>query len=187
MGFVRLELGVTIDEEHTLFLTGLPFQFDSYGTIEEDLEFDGETFAAGSFVRTSFRFNSWRLTYRWDGADLGDTIDFGVGFTAKIRDAEVSVETANQKAAFDNIGFVPLVHLYLRWAALPGFGLLTVGDGLAGGPGRAFDFFLGIWGQLAADVWIRGGWRFLDGGADNETVYNFNLVHFAAAAIVIEW
>jgi hypothetical protein len=57
------------------------------------------------------------------------------------------------------------------------------GDGLAGGPGRAFDFFLGGKVPLSDNLSVKAGYRILEGGADVDEVYNFTLINFASVGL----
>jgi hypothetical protein len=61
------------------------------------------------------------------------------------------------------------------------------GDGLAGGPGRAFDFFLGAGKNITDNLSAKAGYRILEGGADVPEVYNFTLIHFAALGLAWEF
>jgi hypothetical protein len=60
------------------------------------------------------------------------------------------------------------------------------GDGLAGGPGRAFDLFLGTRLPITNHLAIKAGYRFLEGGANVDEVYNFTMVQFAVAGLFIQ-
>jgi hypothetical protein len=59
------------------------------------------------------------------------------------------------------------------------------GDGLAGGPGRAFDLYLG--GKVPVNDYlkIKAAYRMVEGGADVSSVYNFTMLHFANLGLII--
>jgi hypothetical protein len=85
-----------------------------------------------------------------------------------------------------DLGFVPLLHIFAayepdRWM------LYLEGDGLAGGPGRAFDFFLGGRFNITGNLSGKAGYRILEGGADVPEVYNFTLINFAAGGLAWEF
>jgi hypothetical protein len=61
------------------------------------------------------------------------------------------------------------------------------GDGLAGGPGRAFDFFLGGRINITDNLSGKAGYRILEGGADVSEVYNFALFNIASAGVAWEF
>lgn len=81
------------------------------------------------------------------------------------------------------MGFVPLLHLYAAYR-FPGFSLYFEGDGLAGGPGRAFNLFLARASPSLKNYQSKVGYRFLEGGADVDEVYNFTLVHYGIIGLI---
>jgi len=64
---------------------------------------------------------------------------------------------------------------------------LLEGDALAAPQGRAEDIFAGIVVQAGRQWSIKAGYRFLEGGADNDEVYTFALVHYLAAGVVVRF
>ena len=63
----------------------------------------------------------------------------------------------------------------------------TVGSGpvgLASPQGRAFDFSAKVGYQLNPDWTLTAGLRMLDGGADNNTVYNFARFSYGTASAI---
>ena len=122
-----------------------------------------------------------------------------MGFTAKIRDANVELvynpdvmmkpgatiptQYGPASAEKTDLGFVPLLHLagdYRfadRW-----HGIFDV-DALAGGPGRAIDGTVKL-GYDVNDHWtVTGGYRTVEGGADVDSVYTFAWLHYAVLAL----
>jgi hypothetical protein len=63
------------------------------------------------------------------------------------------------------------------------FGLLLEGDALAAPQGRAEDVRLAGTFKLSDHFGIRAGYRILEGGADNDEVYNFSLFNYASVGI----
>ena len=60
-------------------------------------------------------------------------------------------------------------------------------DGLASSRGRAFDFTLRGHYDLS-DQWSVGpGYRTIEGGADNDEVYNFAWLHSIVAAVAFRF
>ena len=55
-------------------------------------------------------------------------------------------------------------------------------DGLAGGPGRAFDIALKLHYAINDHWGLSAGYRTLEGGADVESVYNFAWLHYAVVS-----
>jgi hypothetical protein len=163
-----------------------PLSLDYQGEAPFDIRFQQTNFSQGDFIDGFYKFNSYRLTYRRNFIHQNRWLA-GVGFTAKIRDASVQLSTGGMSDRKDDIGFVPLLNIYGAWRG-DNARLWIEGDGLAGGPGRAFDFFAGGEVLLLHDyMWLKGGYRILEGGANVDDVYNFTLIHFAVIGLSFEF
>ncbi|WP_227625767.1 hypothetical protein [Geofilum rubicundum] len=81
---------------------------------------------------------------------------------------------------------MPLLNLHAEYA-FNSWSAYFEGDGLAGGPGRAFDLYLGGKIPLNDYLKIKAAYRLLEGGADVASVYNFTMVHFATLGIIIHF
>jgi hypothetical protein len=119
------------------------------------------------------------LTYRYDIVQK-PKVEFGLGFTAKIRDAKISLLSPDMYSEKTNVGFVPIINFRFLWKINDKFGLLLDGDALAAPQGRAEDVLIAATYNLSDNISIRGGYRILEGGADNDEVYNFALFHYAS-------
>lgn len=170
--------------KHSFSLFAAPLSLEAQGTLPEEILFAGETFAQGTEVDALYRFDSYRATWRYLLVDDPGFL-FKLGFTAKIRDAEIRVESENQTANTTNTGFVPLLSFELRWIPAGNLTILLDGDALVGPVGRAEDVFLGGEIPLSERLNARAGYRIVEGGADVETVYNFTLVNFATAGLTL--
>jgi hypothetical protein len=53
--------------------------------------------------------------------------------------------------------------------------------------GRAEDILAGILVPLNRSVTLKGGYRMLEGGADNDEVYTFSGLHYAALGAIIRF
>jgi hypothetical protein len=62
---------------------------------------------------------------------------------------------------------------------------LLEGDALAAPQGRAEDVLVAAGYRLSDKISLKAGYRILEGGADNDEVYNFTLLSYAAVGIVI--
>jgi hypothetical protein len=177
--FFRFRLGYQFSERHTLYAFVAPLSLDASGSVNQDILFFEETFPANTDLSASYRFNSYRLTYRYD-LIRKKKFTLGVGFTAKIRDAAIRVEGGGLSSEKTNVGFVPLINFRLHWLFADKFSLLFEGDALAspGGEGRAEDVLLALQMRLNENISFRAGYRIIEGGADVEEVYNFALLHF---------
>lgn len=172
--------------KHSFSLFAAPLSLDASGTLEEELLFAGESFAEGTEVDALYRFDSYRATWRYLLVDDPGFL-FKLGFTAKIRDAEIRIESDNQTAKTTNTGFVPLLSFELRWVPAGNLTVLLEGDALVGPVGRAEDVFLGGELPLSEKVHARAGYRIVEGGADVETVYNFTLVNYATVGLTFSF
>ncbi|MCF8335037.1 MAG: hypothetical protein K9H65_00415 [Bacteroidales bacterium] len=178
----RITVGFTFAEKNHLLALYAPLSLNYEGSAPFDINFQHTLFSRGQFVEGYYKFNSYRLTYRRDVL-MTDRWTLGVGFTAKVRDARVQLSTDDVSVKKDDLGFVPLLHVFAaydfeRWSAF------LKGDGLAGGPGRAFDFFLGGKVPVTDNLSVKAGYRILEGGADVDEVYSFTLINFASTGIV---
>ena len=163
-----------------------PLSYTKTGQFASTVKFAGGTFQPGVPTDATYKFNSWRLTYRYN-IYRGSDWRWWLGFTAKLRDAKIQLEQDGQSAEKTDLGFVPLLHvagwvrLGSQWSAV-----LDV-DGLAGGPGRAVDASLKLHYDLNEFWRLGAGYRTVEGGADVEEVYNFAWLHYAAVSVAYQF
>lgn len=180
--FVRLRLTIDLGDRHQLSFLGAPFGFESTGTLDRDIDFNGTRFTAGVPLRSFYRFDSYRVTYRYTWL-RNARLTAGIGFTGKVRDASISLDNGSVYSEKTNTGFVPLVNFAFDWRFASKLGLLFEGDALAAPQGRAEDVQLAMYGQPSKHLRLRLGYRVLEGGADNDEVYTFALVHYLSAGV----
>ena len=178
----RLRVGYTFGGRHTLSALYAPLTLEAGGTTAEPIIFEGEEFPAGTEVDASYTFNSYRLTYRYEFETSG-RLEYGLGFTAKIRDAEVALEGGGKDASKTNVGFVPLLNFRVRARLSDALSLALDGDALAAPQGRAEDVSLALVYGATDAVDVRVAYRIVEGGADNDEVYNFTLVNYASLGV----
>jgi len=178
----RLRVGYRFAEKNLLSVLYAPLGIDYKGAAPFDISFQGSLFTRSRDIDGFYKFNSYRLTYRRDLV-MTDSWSLGIGFTAKIRDARVKLSTDDLSAKKDDLGFVPLLNVFAAYD-FGGWALFLEGDGLAGGPGRAFDFFVGGHIPVTDHLSLKAGYRILEGGADVDEVYNFTLINFANAGVI---
>lgn len=116
-----------------------------------------------------------------------ENLRFGLGLTAKIRDAAISVQGNSKKSEKTNVGLVPLINFLLEWDFTEKLSLLFCGDALAASQGRAEDVLLAIKLRLKDKLKLKVGYRILEGGANVEEVYNFALLHFFSVGIAYQF
>lgn len=171
--------------KHSFSLFAAPLSLEASGILPEEIHFAGGSFSEGTEVDALYRFDSYRATWRYMLVDNPGFL-FKLGFTAKIRDAEIRIESENQTAKTTNTGFVPLLSFELRWVPAGNLTVLLDGDALVGPVGRAEDVFLGGEIPVSEKIQVRAGYRIVEGGADVETVYNFTLVNYVTAGITLD-
>jgi hypothetical protein len=154
------------------------------GKIPTAVQFQDKTFGANTPLDAEWKFNSYRLTYRYDFAK-SEEMEFGLGLTAKIRDARISLSGGGVSSAKTNVGFVPLINFRFLWNPGSTVGLLIEGDALAAPQGRAEDVLAAVVFRLSDSYIMRAGYRILEGGADNDKVYNFSLLNYAVLGVGI--
>ena len=175
--FYRIRFNYTFSSAHTLSLLFAPLTVKSEGRINKDVNFAGSVFPANEDLSGSYKFNSYRLTYRYDFVQ-NPNLEFGLGFTAKIRDARIALSSPEISAEKTNVGFVPIINFRLFWRSYEKLGFLLEGDALAAKQGRAIDILFAASYKLSNQLGIKAGYRILEGGADNDEVYNFALFHY---------
>ncbi len=186
--FFRFRFGRHFGQRHTLFIFVAPLSLDASGSVDQDILFFEETFPANTPLNGVYRFNSYRMTYRYDFLRK-KRLTLGVGLTAKIRDAAIRIEGGGLSSKKTNVGFVPLLNFRLNWLLSDRISLLFEGDALAspGGEGRAEDVLLALQLHLPKNITLRAGYRILEGGADVEEVYNFTLLHFFVVGTTVRF
>jgi hypothetical protein len=182
--FFRLRASYTIKSRHTLSLLYAPLETVSKGNLPFEVFFEGVTFPANTDLSGTYKFNSYRLTYRYEIV-LKPKFEFGLGFTAKIRDAKIALASSGLESEKKNVGFVPIINFRLLWKPYEKFGILLEGDALAAPQGRAEDVLIAATYRVSNRLGLKAGYRILEGGADNDEVYNFALFNYASAGITI--
>jgi hypothetical protein len=168
-------------QRHSLHVLAAPLSYTERGLFDETVDFAGESYEAGLPVDATYQFNSWRVGYRWRFKD-GERWKLWLGFTAKIRDAKIALSQGDTSSEDTDFGFVPLLSFAADYGLADRWYLLFDFEGLAGGPGRAFDVALKV-GYDFNDRWgITVGYRAVEGGADIEEVYNFACFQYAVVS-----
>jgi hypothetical protein len=183
-GAFRVEAAFNFNERHGLRAVIAPLQIEATGTPDETILFAGGTFAPGVSTDATYKFSSYRFTYRYTFY-RGERWRWRIGGTAFIRDARIALQQGGLLAEDTDVGFVPLVHfsgdgrLSDRWKLLFDF------EGLGSTQGRAFDIAAKLGYELSDDWELAFGYRTIEGGADVDTVYNFAWLHFAVVSLRI--
>ena len=180
--FIRVRAGYTIGKRHTISILYAPLKVNSSGVSTTQIDFNDVSFPVGCNIESVYKFNSYRLTYRYDIV-VRPKIEFGLGFTAKIRDAAITLSDGVLSSSKSNVGFVPILNFRLYWMVHEKIGLLFDGDALAAPQGRAEDIQIAATYRLNDYCRFRLGYRLLEGGADGNQVYNFTLFNYASLGV----
>lgn len=181
--FVRLELAYLINNRHTIEVTAAPLQLEYQDARPGSIDFSGTTFF-GDDIDGTYKFNTYRLSYRYR-LIRKPAVTLDLGATLLLRDARIALRQGNLEAEETDLGAVPLVSFEFNYQPADKLSLLLKGDALVGPQGRAEDIFGGVLFHLLADkLKLKAGYRFIEGGADVEQVYNFAYIHFIDLGLV---
>lgn len=184
--FYRIRAGYLIKNKHNISALFAPLTVKYDGQINRDINFNGVNFPGTQPTEVFYKFNSYRLTYRYDF--LAKTHwRVGIGLTGKIRDADVRFKNESSDTHFDNLGFVPLVNFYAAFRPNYRWNFILEGDALASKQGRAEDIFAGAAYQLSPRVAVKLGYRVVEGGANVDDVYNFNWINYASTGLLFSF
>lgn len=180
--YIRLNLNLGFGERHNVRLLFAPLTKTGTGILDEPVFFEQSEFAAGLPTEGSYRFNTYRATYRYDFF-RDDRWEIGAGAAVLIRDAEVELVQGELRDSNSDLGIVPLLHFRTSVAITDRFSAVLDVEGLLAQQGRAIDATLHSNYRLNENWSLFAGYRFLDGGADTDDVYNFAWVNYLKAGI----
>ncbi len=180
--FLRLRIGFLTDEKNHFSILYAPLKIVETATLANDILFDGNNFKANMPIEAVYMFNSYRFTYNRRIISK-DNFNFGLGLSAKIRDAGVSLKNSELFKENFNVGFAPLINLIANWDISQKMGVNFFGEGIAASKGRAIDISLS--GRYTFSESLQGnfGYRLLEGGANGTERYNFIQLHFIFASL----
>jgi hypothetical protein len=180
--FLRLRAGYLLNGKNHFSILYAPLKIVQTGTLEKDILFDGKFFKANIPIEAVYKFNSYRFTYNRRIISK-DNFKLGLGLSAKIRDAGVSLKNSEFLRENFSIGFAPLINLIANWDISQKVGVDFFGEGIAASKGRAID--LSLSGRYSFTKNLQGniGYRLLEGGANGTTRYNFIQLHFIFVSI----
>ena len=167
---------------HALRFVYQPLGFSGTGSFASPVLFAGGTFASGAPVESDYKFDSYRVTYRYLFYE-SSTWRLSAGATAFIRDAKVELRQAGSTATDSNVGFVPLLSLNAEYGFAPRWMAVVDVDGLVAPQGRAFDAAAKIRHDLTDHWSVSAGYRTFEGGVDNGERFAFGWFHFAVVSI----
>jgi len=182
----RIYFTWNINPRHSLRVLAAPLSYTESGIFDETVNFAGETYEEGIPTEATYQFNSWRVGYRWRFKD-GERWTLWLGFTAKVRDAKIALSQGDTSSEDTDVGFVPLLSFAANYRFADRWHLIFDFEGLAGGPGRAFDVALKVGYDFNENWGLTAGYRTVEGGADIEEVYNFAWFQYAVVSGVFRF
>jgi hypothetical protein len=180
--YVRIAATFRLAARHQIRLVAAPVQTTGSGTFSTPVTFAGETFAPGVATEGTYKFNTYRIGYRYTLYDSRDW-HLEVGAALLTRDAKIELRQGDTAARDTDLGFVPLASFALTRRLSDRAAFVFDIEGLGSKQGRAIDALLKVDFALS-DRWALGvGYRTIEGGADVEAVYNFAWLHFGVASL----
>lgn len=181
--FFRLRYLKEIDNKHGFGVLIAPLTIKYVGAFNQDVNFRGNRYKAGGKVKATYKFNSYRLIYRYKVYE-GEKSSLKFGGALKIRDAEINLNNQLNNNSKTNLGFVPLLSFNYTYQFLDGVDGVIDGEALIAPQGRAEDIFVGLNYKLGKNFKVKSGYRFLEGGADNDKLYTFSMFNYAALGLI---
>ena len=183
---VRLALAWRPWQRHEFQLVLAPLAYEETGSFDQDVRFAGSTYQANETVKVDYKFNSYRLRYLYT---LVDTEHWGFEFggTLFVRDANIKLSQNGTSSNDGNLGFVPLLALKTTYKVNADWRLVLDADLAAAPQGRAIDLALSLRRQFNNGWDIGAGYRTIEGGADNDSVYTFAWFNAAVLQASYRW
>ncbi|MFO8023092.1 MAG: hypothetical protein R6U65_11540 [Perlabentimonas sp.] len=183
--YSRVRVGFKFGSRSEVLALYAPLKFQYKGSVNRDVVFQGDTYPAGMQLNATYKFKSYRATYRYYIFDKSN-FEAAVGLTVKVRDANIGIRgNSGLESVKTDLGVVPLVNFWVHWHATDRLGLLLDGDALAAPQGRAEDVLAAITYKATDSFSFKAGYRILEGGADNDSVYTFSLFHYGLVGVII--
>jgi hypothetical protein len=182
----RVEAGYIRKGRDYFGVMAAPLRVSSHGSVAHDVDFDGTRFPAGTALDGTFRFDTYRFTWR-RRLVAKETLDCWLGLTGLVRDAAIALDGGGQRAEKTNTGFAPLVNFLVDWRFAPLWSLRVAGDALAAPQGRAEDVLFAVARDVGRQTKLFAGYRVLEGGSDNDEVYSFSLFHYLVAGAEVRF
>lgn len=167
-----------------------PVRASGTATAPMAIRFDGASFAAGTPLSVTYKFNTYRVTYdvpvlaslRARGWDLR------LGGTLAIRDARTLLSQPGVTRNFYNWGPVPLLYFSAAVHPAAGWELGAQFDAFpAPGGGGLIDASLLASYALTRGFALTAGGRYVDGGATSPDFYNHLRQRVAVAGIRVRF
>jgi hypothetical protein len=184
--YYRLSFIKKFNSPHGVRLLYAPLRFTGDKRFSKDIDFNGVNFPAEDKTEAIYQFNSYRGTYFYEAVSQKNFF-LRLGGTLKIRDALTELKQNDRKKAKKNIGLVPLFYLFSQYKLNNKFLVALDFDGLMAPQGRAFDVAVMTGYIFSPSLQLNLGVRMLEGGVDNEKVYNFSQINYYFTSMQINF
>ncbi len=181
--YYRIRLNVGMGDRHLVRVLYAPLVNTGTGRFDKEVFFQETNFQPDTPTKGTYRFNTYRLTWRYTFYDQGRW-QLGGGLAGLIRDAKVELEQDDISDKKTDLGFVPLLHFYAKRNLNDRLFLASDVETLGSLQGRATDLALTLNYQLTQQWTLSAGYRLLEGGADVDEVYNFSWINYGLAAMI---
>ncbi len=179
----RIELEYSYNRHHAIGTAA--FVHDEFeGITGKEILYDGILFNNGNFINTKYKFNTYRIGYRYRLVEQ-PWLALELGAALLVRDAYIQLKDEEQRTKYSNVGIAPLLSYYIEWKADARISLLSYGDAFAVKVGRAEDVFAGAKYRFTDQLYGTAGYRLLEGGSDSDNVYTMSLFHFVSVGLGI--
>jgi len=180
--FIRINVLLGFNDLHHVRLLYAPLIKRGTGQFNEPVFFEETEFAAGIPTEGYYRFNTYRITYRFNFfRSLSWTL--GAGAVLLIRDAEIALRQGELTDSSADLGFVPLLHFFAEGFVVQQLSFVLDLEGLVSPQGRAIEFATTV-NWHPSPVWsFFAGYRFLEGGGDTDDVFNFAWINYMMGGV----
>lgn len=185
-GYHRISLSHKFNDKHGARFLYAPLRLSGSAIYSKNIDFGGDTFSANTKTNTEYQFNSYRASYfyQWKNDEKWNV---RIGPTLKVRDAKVNLSQPGVSKFKKNSGIVPLLYFFAEYKFAEKFRAAFDFDGWAAPQGRAFDAGLMVGYYFRDNMHFNVGYRILEGGADNDNVYNFSKLDYYLASLQVNF
>ena len=183
--YARFSYYFNLDKKNSFRFMIAPLSLSGVGNLDNNFNYGNQDFTEGQ-ASYLYKFNSYRVTYRRTVFE-SDKFILRVGLTLKIRDALIKLSQNNHSYQESNVGVVPLMHINAEYKILPQWTLVYESDLAAAPQGRAIDIAFSSRYNVNDYLDFSAGYRFLEGGASNQAVYNMAFINYYFLAIGVRF
>jgi hypothetical protein len=180
--FIRVQANLQFADRHAFRLLFAPVRTSGTGTFATPVRFVDQVFAPSTPTAGTFKFNTYRLTYRYTLHD-GEQWRVQIGAAVLVRDAKIELQQPGRAAHYSDLGFVPLGYVSATRRLTDRTSLVFDLEGLGSRQGRALDGIAKLDIALTPNWRLGLGYRTLEGGADVSSVYTFAWLHYGVASL----